>query len=239
MAGSMATTAGDYAKLLVALLNADGGRRVTVDEMRRRQIVIRSPRAFGPRANEDSGGPEGLSWSVGWGRIDGEYGRAYFHTGHEGGTQNYNVTFVDKGIGVVFLSNSDNFEGVARELAEVTIGDTYSPFDWLGYPYYDPAQSREPPPEPVAIDLPANILQRYVGSYRLSVGTTLYVKMEGGGLLASSDQVDWAPLLAETETRFFVEGQDVAIQFLLDGSDRVEGLILETEGVELRAERNE
>lgn len=238
-AGSMATTASDYARLLVALLNAEDKRKVTVDEIWRPQIAIQSPSMFGPGSRGEAGGPGGLSWGIGWGRFDGEYGRAFFHTGHEGGTQNYNVTFIDKGVGVVFLSNSDNFESVARELAEVTIGDTYSPFDWLGYPHFDPTQSREPPPEPVAIDVPPGILEACVGTYTLSVGVTLYVKLEDGQLAGSTDQVDWAPLFAETESRFFVKGEDFAVVFVRGESGRVEGLILETEGLELRGQRSD
>jgi len=238
-AGSMATTAGDYAKLLVALLNAEGKRKFIVDEIWRSQITIQSPSMFGPGSRENAGGPDGLYWGIGWGRFDCEYGRGFFHTGHEGGTQNYNVTLIDKGIGVVFLSNSDNFESVAREMADVTIGDTYSPFDWLGYPHFDPTQSREPPPEPVAIEVPPGILDTYVGTYTLSVGVTLYIKLEDGQLVGSTDQVDWAPLLAETESRFFVKGDDFVVVFVRSESGRVEGLILETEGLELSGQRSD
>jgi len=238
-AGSMATTADDYAKLLVALLNAKEKRKVTVGEIWQSQIAIRSRSMFGPEAREEVGGPDGLYWGIGWGRIDGEYGSAFFHTGHEGGTQNYNVTFVGKGIGVVFLSNSDNFESAARELAEATIGDVYSPFDWLGYPRFDPVQSREPPPEPVVIDVATDILETYVGTYTLSVGITFFVKLEEVGLVGSTDRVDWVPLLAETETRFFVKGEDARVVFVVNDAGRVGGLILETEGMELRGERSD
>jgi hypothetical protein len=104
-------------------------------------------------------------WGLGWGRFDcGDLGRAIFHTGHDNGAQNYTVTFVDEGIGVVLMSNSDNFEAVSRELLEATIGDTCSPVDWMAYPHFDPAQRREPPPEPVAIDAEPVVLGRYAGT---------------------------------------------------------------------------
>ena len=51
----------------------------------------------------------------------------------------------------MLLSNSDNFESVAREIVQAAIGDVYSPFDWLGYVPFDPSQVKTPPPEPVAI----------------------------------------------------------------------------------------
>jgi CubicO group peptidase (beta-lactamase class C family) len=182
-AGSMVTTARDYARLLCVILNGMGLKKAAIEEMVRPQIVIQSGSMFGSSARtDDSDRHDGkLAWGLGWGRFDCDRGRAMFHTGHEGGTQNYNVTFVDKGIGVVFLSNSDNFESVARELADVTIGDVYSPFDWLGYPQYDPNRFRVPPPEPVVIEVDSAILESYVGTYELGGGKSVSVKFENGG----------------------------------------------------------
>jgi len=239
-AGSMATTAHDYARLLVAVLDAGGLGKTTLQEMLRPQISIRSSRMFGPGAGtdtEDRGDVE-LSWGLGWGRFDCVQGRAMFHTGHESGTQNYNVTFIDRGIGVVFLSNSDNFESVARELVEVTIGDTYSPFDWLGYAHYDPNRPRVPPPEPAAVEVAPGVLEGYVGTYQLGAGTFIHVKLENGVLLASSDNAEWAELRAETETRFFVKGETIRIEFVTLGTGIVPELVLEIEeGVTLHAAR--
>ena len=140
-AGSMATTAGDYAKFLAALLQAEGPRRATVDEMLKAQVPNRHAGMFGPPSREtsDAYAAIGLSWGLGFGRLDcGDLGRAFFHTGHDTGIQNYTVTYADRGVGVVLLSNSDNFESVARELVPATIGEDCSPFDWLGYPHFDP-----------------------------------------------------------------------------------------------------
>jgi CubicO group peptidase (beta-lactamase class C family) len=239
-AGSMATTAHDYARLLCDVLDGNGLEKATLEDMLKPQVTIRSSSMFGPGAGTDTDdrGDVELSWGLGWGRFDCVQGRAIFHTGHEGGTQNYNVTFVDRGIGIVFLSNSDNFESVARELAEATIGDTYSPFDWLGYPHYDPNRSRVPPPEPVAVEVAPGILENYAGTYQLGAGRFIYVKYENGVLLASSDNAEWAELRAETETRFFIERETIRIEFVTSGTGIVPELILEIEeGAALRATR--
>lgn len=137
-AGSIATTPADYAKLLVALLNAQGERRDTVDEMLTMQIKNRHRSMFGPGVFEESNEFAHAGWGLGWGRFDcREFGRAIFHTGHDSGAQNYHVVFVDRGTGVVFMSNSGNFEAVSRQLLEATIGDTCSPVDWMGYPQFE------------------------------------------------------------------------------------------------------
>lgn len=143
-AGSMQTTARDYARFLLGILNANGKRKTSMDTMLKTQIAIKTESMFGPGAWNDTETNDQikLSWGLGWGRFNTKHGRAFFHTGHDFGWQNYTVTYIDKSIGVVLLSNCDNFESVAREIAEKTIGDEYSPFDWLGYPQYDPSMGR-------------------------------------------------------------------------------------------------
>lgn len=241
-AGSMFTTAGDYARFLVALINAKGKRRATVEEMLRSQIDIKHRNMFGPGARQETDQYRSirLSWALGWGRFDTKYGRAFFHTGHDLGYQNYTVTFTDAGIGVVFLSNSDNFESIARELAEATIGDAYSPFDWLGYPRYDPETKREPPPEPVAVEVDAAILESYAGTYNVaSIAKTVTVKLEGGQLFISDDDTKWVPLMAETETRFFVKGEEYRLVFVKNENGKVLQMKIEMQGIEIPGERVE
>jgi CubicO group peptidase (beta-lactamase class C family) len=241
-AGSMFTTAGDYAKFLVAIINSDGKRKDTMDEMLRSQVSIGYRNMFGPGAWQTTGEYESirLAWGLGWGRFDTKYGRAFFHTGHDFGWQNYTVTFADAGTGVVFLSNSDNFESVARELAEAAIGDTYSPFDWLGYPHYDPGANRKPPPALVAIDVDSSVLETYAGTYEMTtLGKTLIVKLEEGKLFITDDEVEWTPLLAQTEIRFFLTGEDYRFVFVKNNAGKVTHVNIEIEGIEFPGEKVE
>ena len=238
-AGSMLTTAGDYARLLTAILQATGQRKATVDEMLRSQIAISYEQMFGPGAWRDTNAYQELrlAWGLGWGRFDTEQGRAFFHTGHDFGYQNYTVTYADRGIGIVLLSNSDNFESVAREIVQAAIGDRYSPFDWLGYVPFDLARVKTPPPEPVAIDVAPAILQAYVGVYELSRDTVLYFKVEDGKLYSSFDGQQWDQLYAESETRFFAQGDDARVEFVKDAAGQVTGLNLEIQGAVLPARK--
>ena len=179
--GSMVTTASDYARLLVSILNAKGLRKATMDEMLQPQIAINYQRMFGPEAwaMTDAYQNSHLAWGLGWGRFDTPYGRAFFHTGHGFGMQNYTVTYLDAGIGIVLLSNSDNFESVAEEIAKKAIGDIYSPYDWLGYVPFDPtAAKRIPPPDPVAIQVDPIIVAAYAGTYDMQPMATIQVKFE-------------------------------------------------------------
>jgi CubicO group peptidase (beta-lactamase class C family) len=234
--GSMVTTASDYARFLSGILNAKGQRKATVDEMLQPQVAIRYKRMFGPDAwsMTDEFQTIHLSWSLGWGRFDTPYGRAFFHTGHGIGYQNYTVTYIDKGIGIVMLSNSDNFESIAEEIAQKAIGDIYSPYDWLGYvPFGPTAEKKAPPPDPVPIQVDPAILATYAGTYDMQPMAILHVKFEENQLfLLSQDGQRWDLLLAETETSFFVQGQeDSRFIFVRDDTGSVSALQLVFHGI--------
>ena len=114
---------------------------------------------------------------------------------------------------------------------------SYSPFDWLGYPRYDPDREREPPPEPVAVEIDESILETYPGTYELGGGKFLYVQFADGALRASTDLRDWSVLLAESQTRFFIEGEDLRLEFVTDETGNVTEVILLVEGARLRLPR--
>ena len=132
---------------------------------------------------------------------------------------------------------SDEDKYAACELSEAMIGDTCSPFDWMAYPRFDPAQRGEAPPEPVEIDVETEVLESYAGDYRMTDGRTLSVRLEGGRLVVSTDAVDWVPLLAETRTRFFMENEDQRFTFVANDAGSVTHLEIGIEGLAMRLER--
>jgi CubicO group peptidase (beta-lactamase class C family) len=238
-AGSMQTTAQDYARLLEGILQAKNFSRAAVEQMLTPQVAITSERMFGPGSWRDTEGNKGirLSWCLGWGRFDSKYGRAFFHTGHEVGFQNYTVTYADAGIGVVLLSNSDNFESVAREIVSVIIGPDESPFDWLGYPRFDPKAKKIPPPEPKAIEVEPGILADYVGDYEIQPGQIFSVKLVEGHLYISNEKDKWVEILPESETRFFVKDSDYVFSFKKDQGGRVTGVVLSLRELEIEGKK--
>jgi hypothetical protein len=235
----MQTTAQDYARLLADILEAKNIGRAAVEEMLTPQVAITSERMFGPgiwretEANKDIH----LSWCLGWGRFDSKHGRAFFHTGHEFGFQNYTVTYADAGSGVVLLSNSDNFESVAREIVAAVIGPDESPFDWLGYPRFDPTAKKTPPPEPKAIEVETKILEDYIGDYELQPGRIYSVKLVEGHLYISSEKDKWVEILPESETRFFVMDSDYVFSFKKAQDGRVISVVLSVQGIEIEGKK--
>jgi CubicO group peptidase (beta-lactamase class C family) len=238
-AGSMWTTAGDFARFLTGILGTEGRRRETAESMLAPQIAIRHERMFGPGAWRESNDNDAihLSWCLGWGRFDTTHGRAFFHTGHDIGFQNYTVTHVDRGVGIVCLSNSDNFESIAEEVVTAILGKERSPFRWLGYEPFDPSVVGTPPPERVAIEIDVHTLARYVGAYELPDGTLFRLKLEEGKLLGAGSDGEWAEMLAESETRFFIDGEDHVFDFVRGEGGAVSAIDLEIQGMVLRLKR--
>jgi CubicO group peptidase (beta-lactamase class C family) len=236
-AGSLLTTAHDYARFLVGLLAGPGSERSVVQTMWTPQVRIASGRMFGASAyNTDDDGKH-LSWALGWGAFDTPNGRAFFHTGHKAGAQNYAVVFPDRGTAIVLFSNSDNFESVAAEIVAAGIGDGDSPFEWLGYEPFDSTKRKVAPPRLVATSVPSVVIAGYAGAYQLAPGAVVHIKADGDRLYASDDGKSWDELLAHSETLWFFKGRSLTITFVKDGVGRVTGMEIDNNGAKLSAQR--
>jgi hypothetical protein len=159
-------------------------------------------------------------------------------TGNGFGWQNYSATYADQGIGIVLLSNSDNFESVAHEILAKAIGDLYTPCDWLGYMPFDPSKpTPAPPPDLTPIEVDQAILKTYAGTYHIQGAPPFPVKFQDGKLeIRSIDGKRWNPLFAETETRFFVPGEETfRFEFIRDRSGNATALRWEVQGLPLPA----
>jgi len=78
-----------------------------------------------------------LSYGLGWGILQTPYGFGAFKEGHGDGFQHYFIIFPEKQMGILILTNSDNGEGIFKELLEFAIGDKYTPWRWQNYIPYD------------------------------------------------------------------------------------------------------
>lgn len=139
-AGSMETTPADYSRFLTALMNRQLLKESTFNEMIRPQIRIKSKQQFGPDAKVDTDDFDNinLSYGLGCGLIKTKYGTGAFKEGHGDGFQHYFIIFPEKKTGVLIMSNSDNGESIFKELLEITIADTFTPWQWENYiPYND------------------------------------------------------------------------------------------------------
>lgn len=133
-AGSLLTTAEDYARFVEAVMSGRGLRRQTHAIMLEPAVAVRSRALFGPDARqerEEDGSH--LSWCLGWAFCNGPLGEAYFHVGAEEGFENFAVFLPRKRAGLVALSSGAAAQGVVREVVALAFGETGIPFDWMGY----------------------------------------------------------------------------------------------------------
>ncbi len=87
-----------------------------------------------------------------------------------------------------------------------------------------------PPPDPVEISVSEEILARYVGSYALAPNFILAVTLENGQLITQATGQGPVPIYAETETKFFPKVVRASIEFQLDDTGKVTGLVLNQNG---------
>jgi hypothetical protein len=81
-----------------------------------------------------------------------------------------------------------------------------------------------PPPRPrverKTIELDAEVLRRYVGSYKLDVGTDVALEVDDGKLFAQGAGAPRYELRATSETEFYVSELDAEIAFDIDAAGR-------------------
>jgi len=135
---TLETTADDYSKFLLAVLQKKILSESSWSELFKPQIRIRSIKQFGPLALKDSTLNDNikLSYGLGWGIIQTPYGFGAFKECHGDGFQHYSIVFPEAKKGLMVMANSDNGEGIFKELLEFTLKDIYTPSEWGNFiPY--------------------------------------------------------------------------------------------------------
>lgn len=239
-AGSLTTTAGDYARFIGGVLRARGRRGETVNAMLAPAVPVTTERMFGSRSQRETTANQAiqLAWTIGWGTFRTPLGSAVFHTGNASGAQNYVVVYREQAIGIVLLSNSDNFQSVAREIVAAGIGDTLSPYRWLGFVPFDSARRRPAPPRHVAIAIAPALVASYAGTYKLgSSSSHVHLRADAARLFASDDGVTWDELFAKSDSVFFFKGRNVTLTFLKNSRGEVDRIEIDTGESKITADR--
>lgn len=137
-AGSLETNLIDYSIFVQQIMKLyNSGSKIT-QRLFRPNFRIRTKAQFGALSLQESNENDKiqLNYGLGWGLLQTPYGLGAFKEGHGEGFQHYTILFPETGTGIVMISNSDNAESIFKELLEVTIGDTYTPWKWENYiPY--------------------------------------------------------------------------------------------------------
>jgi CubicO group peptidase (beta-lactamase class C family) len=219
-AGSMETTAADYARFVAAVMSGRGLTKTSSKEMISPQVTINQVRQF-PSLNTDTTSANrkfGLAYGLGWGLLQLPAGKAFFKEGHGDGWQNYVISFPEKQMAFLFLSNSDNAESTYKELVERIVGVTI-PWEWESYIPYFPF-----------VQLLPEQMQQFVGTYdgRLKAIVTI----ENGRLKVASPTVKLPAtnMYATNDHQFFLKTMDVKLDFKRNADGRIDRVFVEDEG---------
>jgi len=118
--------------------------------------------------------------------------------------------------------------------AVVMLHNSVNAHDDLAFHLLDPRFPLAPAPAPPktrkTVNVPTPILDAYVGEYELAPTFSIVVTREGNGLVIQATGQSKFPVLAESETEFFLTAVDAQITFVRDASGKVTGLVLHQNG---------
>jgi CubicO group peptidase (beta-lactamase class C family) len=132
-ASSLSTTAGDYARFLLAVLDGKGLTPASA-------AAMLAPRPPVPSIFEDPTSPPqaAVSWGLGWGIQRTDRGEIFWHWGHEHAWRAYTATLRDGSAGLVYFANSHEGLAVAEALTARVLGvNSRTLLAWLGFEPYD------------------------------------------------------------------------------------------------------
>jgi D-alanyl-D-alanine-carboxypeptidase/D-alanyl-D-alanine-endopeptidase len=202
---------------LPTLAGAGALRSTVTDLLLFLDANIGEPRSDLERAMRVSHSPlaggQGIECGLAWHIVSAGRDRIVCHDGGTGGYRSAIAFDPVRRVGVVILTNS------AKDAADVA------------FFLINPALSLTPRPiARTTIDVPADILARYVGEYRFlqrpTRPVTLRVTLEEGVLMMQANEQTKSPMYAESETKFFARTADTQFTFLTDTAGVAIGLIL-------------
>ncbi len=165
-------------------------------------------------------GPKQGSVALGW-HVSAD-GKRLQHSGQTGGYHSFIAMHRERPLGVVVLANSAT-----------------GWIDRLGNQYFRllAGESVEPLQPPVPIELPPEVLQRYVGQYRLAPLAVFDITLKDGHLWARLTGQDALRIYPTSETEFFYRIVDARLTFVVDDHGKVRRLILHQHGRDMPAEK--
>jgi CubicO group peptidase (beta-lactamase class C family) len=140
------------------------------------------------------------NYGMGW-MNSNVYGHAQIgHTGSIPGFIANFMQFPKEGITIILLSNYQDVDGrkLSNDLTAVAFGEPYTL-----------------PVKKLATTLPADVLNKLAGEYRLPNGFSINVSVEGNKLYAlAAGDPNRIELTPESESRFFLKGPETEVKFL-------------------------
>ena len=136
MAYSLHTTANDYARFMLAILNANGLKRSTIEQMLSPQGQL--PKRF---SGSDTLVPYSF-WGLGIGLEQSPTETYFWHWGDNGAFKCFVMVSVTRKEGIVYFANGSNGLDFADEIVRQTIGGEHPAFPFLGINWQEEVRKR-------------------------------------------------------------------------------------------------
>jgi CubicO group peptidase (beta-lactamase class C family) len=209
-AGAIRSTTVDMLKFAAANLHPERGK-------------LQQAMAFAHDERASAGGPNvsiGLNWIV----LHAGTDTIVWHNGGTGGYRTFIGLEPSRKTAVVVMTNTSGAGA-----------------DDIGMHLLDPALPLAPKPVPpkqrTAIELPADVLSRYVGVYQLAPKFTLEITIRDGALYMHPTDQATLRLWPETELDFFLKEVDAQVTFVRDAQGTVTQLVLHQGGQNMPAKK--
>jgi CubicO group peptidase (beta-lactamase class C family) len=140
-AGSLRTTAIDYARFVIAMMSGTGLKEETVSRMLTAQVKVDAgcTNCIDRKPSKPS---ESLAWGLGWGLQSTGQGDAFWHWGDNGNFKCFVMAFRKQKMGIVAFTNSVNGLGIIPEIVGEAAGGKQPAFTWIDYETYDSPRRR-------------------------------------------------------------------------------------------------
>jgi len=135
------TTTLDYARFVIAVLNATGVKKETIEQMETAQVRL-DEGCFSCIERSSERLSQTLSWGLGWGLERTETGNAIWHWGDNNSEfQSFVLAYPREKAGFVVFTNSGNGLSIIPEIVSQITGRPHAAFAWMRYePYNSPAK---------------------------------------------------------------------------------------------------
>ena len=135
-AASLFTTATDYAKFVVAIMNGTGLKEETIGQMLTAQVKVDAA-CTNCTSSKPTKPSEYLSWGLGWGLQSTEQGDAFWHWGDNGNFKCFIVANRKQKTGIVIFTNGTTGLSIIPEIITEAMGGPQPAFAWLDYDTYN------------------------------------------------------------------------------------------------------
>ncbi len=140
-AASLHTTAVDYARFVVAVIDRVGLAQGSADQMLSMQVRVDRD-CTNCLSDKTPHLSDSLGWGLGWGLEDLDGVRYFWHWGDNGTFRCFVLASRQTRSGMVMFTNSLNGLSILDEMVKLTMGGKHPATSWIRYDQYDSPASR-------------------------------------------------------------------------------------------------